>query len=495
MHSGVFIHNHGCRPWPGVGDPAYDSNMFSIKTPDAPPALPTDVAAVFDALDAADDAMRTLSLRSLTPVVRLRALERVETSRRRQLAWIDDVLAGLDEEEPAVLGGPVHKVVADWLRISCAEALRRLRDVKQLSPRLTLTGAQVAAELPATAEVWRDGLLDGQHLRVIQRFFRDLPEDTPHDTVAQAERFLARKATELRPEQLEKLAHSYALRINPDGKFSDNQRARQRGFAWCGMRADGMSIGKLVASPELRANLDAWLARFAAPGMCNPDDEVPCTDGVPSEESASRDLRSTAQRQHDAINAIVRARLGDPKLGVHNGLPVTVIVSTTLQELNSGTGRAVTGAGTVVPMRDVIRMARHAWHYLAVFDEHSQRPLYLGRTRRIASSDQRIILHAKDRGCTHPGCDSPGYWCEVHHVTGWSVGGATDADNLTFACAPHHKIVDRGWRTEKLRNGRTAWVPPPQLDIPGRGARTNDYHHPERLSESDREPPGETAQG
>ena len=57
--------------------------------------------------------------------------------------------------------------------------------------------------------------------------------------------------------------------INPDGKFSDIDRARQRGFTWSPQRSDGMSIGKLVASPELRANLDAWLARFAAPGMCN----------------------------------------------------------------------------------------------------------------------------------------------------------------------------------------------------------------------------------
>jgi hypothetical protein len=472
----------------GGGDSAYYSNMYSMT-------IPAEVAAAFDALEAAEAGIRALGADTLSPALRLHMLERMETARRRQLAWSHQVIAGLDKEDAAAVGGPLHKVVADWLRISCAEALRRLRDVKQLSSRLTLTGAEVSPELPATAEVWRQGLLDGQHLRVIQRFFRDLPEHTPLDTVTQAERFLARKATELRPEQLEKLAHSYALRINPDGKFSDNQRARHRGFAWCGQRADGMSIGKLVASPELRANLDAWLARFAAPGMCNPDDEVACTDGVPSEESASRDLRSTAQRQHDAINAIVRARLGDPKLGVHNGLPVTVIVSTTLQELNSGTGRAVTGAGAVVPMSDVIRMARHAWHYLAVFDEHSQRPLYLGRTRRVASPDQRIVLYAKDRGCTHPGCDSPGYWCEVHHVDGWSTGGASDADNLTFACAPHHKIVDKGWQTEKLRNGRTAWVPPPQLDIPGRGARTNDYHHPERLFESDREPPGEASQG
>ncbi len=341
---------------------------------------PPEVAAAFDALDAAEASIRALNLHALSPAVRLRALERIETSRRRQLAWSHDVIASLDKEDRADVGGPVHKVVADWLRISCAEASRRRRDVKQLSHRLTLTGEELPPELPATAEVWRKGLLDGQHLRVIQTFVRDLPEDIPVDTVAKAERFLARKATELRPDQLEKVAHRCALLINPDGKFSDADRARQRGFTWCGQRSDEMSIGKLVASPELRANLDAWLARFAAPGMCNPDDQIPCVEGVPGEEFASRDLRTHAQRQHDAINALVRDRLGDPKLGVHNGLPVTVIVSTTLQELSSGTGRAVTGGGTMLPMRDVIRMASHAYHYSpasgrypqAVFDEHGE---------------------------------------------------------------------------------------------------------------------------
>lgn len=447
--------------------------------------LPAEVLAALDALDAAEARLRALNVDALSPAVRLCALERTEASRRRQLAWSYDVIASLAEEDPADVGGPVHKVVADWLRISPAEASRRLRDVRQLSPRSTLTGQQLPPELPATAGVWREGLLDGQHLRVIHAFVRDLPDGTPAEVVTKAERFLARKATELRPDQLEKVAHRCALRINPDGKFSDNDRARQRGFAWTGMRVDGMSIGKLVASPELRANIDAWLARFAAPGMCNPDDEVPCVDGAPTEELAGRDMRSTAARQHDALNALVRGQLGDPKLGAHNGLPVTVIVATTLQELTSGAGRAVTGGGTMLPMRDVIRMARHAYHYLAVFDEHSERPLYLGRSRRIASADQRVVLYAKDRGCTHPGCDAPGYWCEVHHVADWAAGGPTDAANLTLACKPHHKLVDEGWRTRKLPDGRTEWIPPPPLE---RGARTNDYHHPERLFEDDDAP-------
>ncbi|OBH58098.1 maturase [Mycobacterium colombiense] len=451
--------------------------------------VPADVSAALDAQDAADAALRGLNFDALSHAVRLHVLERTEASRRRQIALSHDVIASLATEDPADIGGPVHKVVADYLRISYAEACRRLRDAKELSARLTLTGAELPPQLPATAVAWRDGMLDGQHLRVIQTFIRDLPDRVPAATVDDAERFLAGQARTLRPDQLQKLAHQCALRINPDGKFSDADRARQRGFTWCGQRPDGMSIGKLIASPELRANLDAWLSRFAAPGVCNPDDQTPCVTGEPDDERVRGDRRSPAHRQHDALNVLVRGQLGDPKLGRHNGLPVTVIVSTTLEELTSGTGRAVTGGGTLLPMRDVIRMASHAYHYLAVFDEHTSRPLYLGRSRRIATPDQRIVLYAHDRGCTHPGCDAPGYWCEVHHLSEWAAGGTTDADNLTFACAPHHKLAERGWRTRKSRQGDTEWIPPPQLD---RGARTNDFHHPERLF---LEPPGESAQG
>jgi hypothetical protein len=444
--------------------------------------VPVEVAAKLDTFNTGVAAIGELDFDNLDAPVRLHVLEQLETARRLQVALSHDVMAGLAKEDSADVGGPVHQVIADWLRISCAEARRRIRDVEQLSPRLTLTGQKLPPELPATARAWRDGVLDGQHLRVIQTFFRDLPETVPVDTVESVERFLAGQAAKLRPDQLEKVAHQCALRINPDGKFSDADRARQRGFTWCGQRPDGMSIGKLIASPELRANLDAWLARFAAPGMCNPDDEAACVDGEPGEDVASKDLRSPAQRQHDALNALVRGQLGDPKLGTHNGLPVTVVVSTTLKELTSGTGRAVTGGGTLLPMPDVIRMASHAYHYLAVYDEHSSRPLYLGRTRRVASPDQRVVLYAKDRGCTHPGCDVPGYWSEVHHVDDWARGGLTDVDKLTFGCKPHHKLIDEGWRTRKLPNGRTEWIPPPHLDF---GARTNDFHHPERLFDGD----------
>ena len=71
-----------------------------------------------------------------------------------------------------------------------------------------------------------------------------------------------------------------------------------------------------------------------------------------------------------------------------------MIVSTTLNELESGRGQAVTGGGTLLPMSDVIRLASHAYHHLVIFDRHTEIPLYLGRTRRTASAGQRIVLHA-----------------------------------------------------------------------------------------------------
>lgn len=240
-----------------------------------------------------------------------------------------------------------------------------------------------------------------------------------------------------------------------------------------------MSEATLIATPELRANIEAWLARFAAPGTCIPDNPSPDA----TDESAETDTRTHGQRQHDALNFLLRRQLGDPDLGQHNGLPVTVVVTTTLQELTTATGHGVTASGTVVPMRELIKMASRAVHYLAIFNGHSNRPLYLGRARRIASADQRLALIAAERGCTYPGCDVPADKCEVHHVNDWATGGNTDIDSLTLACAPNHKLIERGWTTTKLANHRTAWTPPKRFDRGG--PRTNDYHHPERLLSDD----------
>ena len=71
-------------------------------------AAPPEVAAAFDALDAAVAAIGELNLDNYQPGVRLHALERLETARRRQMVPSHDLIAGLANEDPADVGGPVH---------------------------------------------------------------------------------------------------------------------------------------------------------------------------------------------------------------------------------------------------------------------------------------------------------------------------------------------------------------------------------------------------
>jgi hypothetical protein len=50
---------------------------------------------------------------------------------------------------------------------------------------------------------------------------------------------------------------------------------------------------------------------------------------------------------------------------------------------------------------------------------------------------------------------------------------------LSLACPADNKLIETtGWTTRKRKDGRTQWIPPPNLDT-GQ-ARVNNYHHPQR---------------
>ena len=72
-----------------------------------------------------------------------------------------------------------------------------------------------------------------------------------------------------------KLADRLTDCLNPDGEFSDEDRARRRGLTLTKQDVDGMSRLSGWVTPELRAGLEAIWAKLAAPGMCNPEDHDP----------------------------------------------------------------------------------------------------------------------------------------------------------------------------------------------------------------------------
>uniref|UniRef100_UPI0031CE1C02 HNH endonuclease signature motif containing protein n=1 Tax=Mycobacterium sp. TaxID=1785 RepID=UPI0031CE1C02 len=440
-----------------------------------------------DALEADYKRAVDLTFDVLTTPERLAVLERFEGFRRQQPAIEHALINQLAAQAKATeLGGKLPAALADRLRISRAEASRRIHEAADLGERRALNGEPLAPVLAATAAAQRRGDLGAGHVAVIRAFFHRLPDVVDIETRAKAEAHLARLAGQYRPDELAKLADKLTDCLNPDGDFTDIDRAKRRGLTIGKQDLDGMSPISGYLTPEARATWDAVFAKLAAPGMCNPADETPCVSGTPSQAAIQNDTRSHRQRNHDALVAAGRALLACGDLGQHNGLPTSIIVTTTLHELEQGAGRGLTAGGTLLPMSDVIRLGSHAHHYLAIFDNGKALALY--HTKRLASPAQRIVLHARDRGCTFPGCTIPSYLCQVHHDDPYATHPVTDINTLTLVCHPNHALAEQGWTTRKNAHGHTEWIPPPHLDH-GR-PRTNTYHHPEKLLRDDEDDEG-----
>ncbi|GFG50118.1 HNH endonuclease [Mycolicibacterium agri] len=443
-----------------------------------------DLQAAVTALRAAFDEVACCDVDLLTGSELVAALDELETLSCRLPSMSHRMLARLQcETTPKKMGAKSWKEVLTvrW-RISTSEANRRLTEAAVLAPRQALTGPLLP---PVFYHCCRSGTRVDQreHVEVIRKAIDRLPGFVDGATRERIEADWVRSATGIGPKELKDLADLTVFLLDQDGPVPDDaERARKRGFSQGKQRRDGMTDVVGSFTPEARAVWEVIFAKYAAPGMCNPDDPAPCTSGTPTQAQIDNDHRSLAQRQHDAMVAVGRIALMSGDLGNLNGLPVSIIIRTTLQDLESRAGVGTTGAGTVMPIADVIRLAGHANHYLAVFDGATGSALDLFRAKRIASPAQRIMLIARDGGCTKPCCTVGAYGCQVHHAsTDWSKGGNTNINELGLACGSDNRSVDEdgGWSTRINDRGEVEWIPPPALDT-GQ-ARVNYYHRPEAL--------------
>ncbi|WP_264000316.1 HNH endonuclease signature motif containing protein [Mycolicibacillus trivialis] len=461
-----------------------------MATAMAPQAAQDQIRAALDAIDAAHRVLRQTSSALTNTAFRLDVAERLETQERVNRALMYRVFDEL--AEPSTERGAADAIRgALWERLNIPprEITRRFRQAARIRPRRALTGPTLAPELPELAAAVADGAIGDDHIRVICRALDTLPTRLSPAAITEAEHSLVAHARHLDSDLLTRIGQRIHDHLNPDGDFTDDDRARRRYLQLGRQGPDGMSRLRGLLDPETRAYLEAITAAVR-PGRHQPDTPTPAATAL-----LGGDTRSAGQRCHDALKLALSTAIASGNMGTHRGHPVTVVITTTLAELETAATSAAdphatmptparTGGGSWLPMRDLIRMATTAIHYLAVFDDHLKRPLYLGRQKRIATADQRLICYARDRGCTHPNCCEPGYHCEVHHTPDWTNGGHTNADKLHFACGPHHGAITRGTQhTIVTQNGRLGWTngtTPPQ---------TNHAHHPDELLHGDTDPP------
>lgn len=455
-----------------------------------PPEVARDhVRAELDAVEAAYGRLRECSTDLVGAGFRLELAERLEHQHRLNRGLMYRVFAELsdppDGDEGVGLppGVRLRDAVRSRLRITAAEVRRRMRVAARIRPSRSLTGAPVPPELPVLAEAVSAGAVGEDHLREVARALDVLPKVVSAEERARAEEVLVEQATEQDADFVAAIGRELAQTLNPDGIFDERDRENRRGLVLGRQGPDGMSRLSGWLTPRARSYFEAVIAAVR-PGHHVPDSAQPVVE-------AAADTRTGPQRCHDAVAWGLETALGSGNLGTHRGLPVTVIVTTTVTALEQAV-RAVadpalpmppparTGGGSTLPMRDLIAMAGRALHYLVVFDGHSARPLYLGRATRLATADQRIACYGRDHGCTH--CAEPGYHSEVHHAVDFSAGGNTDADNLFFACGPSNKAAAEGvYRSIVTEDGRLAWTDgtgPPRVNL---------FHYPEEVL---RHPPG-----
>jgi hypothetical protein len=444
------------------------------------------INAALDAIDAAHDALRGTPSDLAGNRFRVDVAERLEIQERTNRGLMYRFFAEI-AEPPDEVGSIAQMRSVLWarLRVTPNEITRRFKLAARIRPRRSLTGPPMPPELPELAAAVETGSVGEDHIRAVCRAVDVLPACVSPADTATAERTLVEQASKVDAGIVAKLGERIADYLNPDGLFSDDDRARRRGLHLGRQGPDGMSRLSGLLDPQARAYFEAVEAAVR-PGRHQPDGD-----------RDSRDDRSPAQRCHDALKLGLETAIASGGLGVHRGHPVTVVVTTTLAELDQAAHAAVdpsltmpaaarTGGGSRLPMRDLIAMATNAIHYLAVFDEHTERPLYLGRQKRVATADQRLVCYARDRGCTRPNCLESGYRCEVHHSPDWANGGRTDADKLYFACGPDHGMASRGeLRTQVVDGGRLGWA-----DGAG-AAEINHAHHPEELLRGDPDPPAD----
>jgi len=416
------------------------------------PTTTTVVEAALGQVTAAVDVLTELDLTRLDRDELLALLRGLETQRRR-LPVVDHALvAELDQRGIAgeLAVRDTKTLLRDALRLSPRQAKARYAAAVDLGPRRGLTGEALPPLLPAVAAAQADGAISPEHAKVITRVIEQLPPAVEAEHGPAVEERLVAEAARFDPSVLARIGRHLLDWINPDGTQDREAEHERRRHATLTARRDGSGLLKAHLTPD----------PLAAPRPSDADGPDPRTPG---------------QRLHDALADAAGHLLASGELPPAGGTPATVLLTMTLDQLETRTGLVTTAHGGPLSVTEALRLAGDANVIPVVLD--STGILAYGQARRTATTGQRLALAARDQGCCFPGCDAPPGWTQVHHILEWSKGGGTDLDNECLLCGYHHRTFEkRGW-TVTMKDGHPWWTPPPWID-PQQTPIRNAVHDP-----------------
>jgi hypothetical protein len=304
--------------------------------------------------------------------------------------------------------------------------------------------ASTAGVVPELGAALSAGEVSGAHVDAVTAALRDLTPAQRRLLTGHGER-LARLAAELAPDEFRRQLTKLVRTIQADdgiAKLVRQQRAvrlrhwidKVTGMMRMAGEFDPETGGKLIKRIEAHAET---LFHATTPPLC-PDDPI---------------ARQQFLQAH-ALLDLTGANSGNPatsQAGRTSGvrwkteMVITIDHETLLHGWHDGSRVDCGIDGLELPLDTIRRMALFADIIPVLLDENGV-VLKMGRTRRLATKDQRIALRAMYRTCAMPGCTTPVGRCTPHHCDDWEHGGFTDIELLAPVCKHDHTTIHaNGW--------------------------------------------------
>jgi hypothetical protein len=398
----------------------------SLDDPDPVGVLRTVVGVLGCAIDDIDlDALEDAALDELLRVVQ-RGMDRLNSLRC--------FAAGARETRALQAAGPGREARA--LR----DVRRGLQEDLDLSPseakNLGETGRR-AGESPKAKRSLQKGELRPEHVAIITDTLRWLDGEDR----ARVEEALVEAAGNCSVLELGRLARRLLAEVDQASAMEGVKRRHARRSAKLVEKPDGMS--------DLYARLsdvEAELAHTTIHAFRRPD--------APGEHRSPE--QATADALIDIFNAALRSREAPTQHGERPHITITIPA----ENLETGTGVGETMFTGSLPATEVQRLARDAKLRWVTVDPQGV-PVHVSEGRAVVRSAIWQALLVRDRGCRWPGCDSPPSWCDVAHAElPDRAGGALTLSNAALLCRRHHRLVDLGRWTMRIRGPDVIFDPP-----------------------------------
>lgn len=306
--------------------------------------------------------------------------------------------------------------------VSAAEGRRKERRSKTID------------QAPSFGDALATGAISAEHVDHLANAATGV-DDTLRAEFLGAHESLADAASTMTPEQFARHCRDQVRRLEHDHGLERNRRQRRDTFlSRKPNMATGMVDGRFSFHPELANQIFGAVDREVAAVIA---------DG---ERRGEPDF---VQRRYDR-NRLAAEALGRLIAGGHQAVrPLEADITLICDHRTVRTGRlhdtsvCETGDGMPMPPASVARLLCQGRVTPIIVDSDGV-VLDAGRTIRHANRHQRRALRAMYRSCAFAGCDMPFERCEIHHLTPWELGGATDLANTIPICSHHHHVIHEG---------------------------------------------------